>query len=135
MDKYVHTCLTNTYQFFTYMYILILLLMACHTPDLCIGYQYLSLDHIQISLLVVSYTMHLSFKNDSTLLGCASFLQLNCFCIVSCSQTAFFHFYLCRQKKGSGYLSIYFLCCKIQRFYGLLITDDKPKKEVLIIHK
>ena len=50
-------------------------------PDLCIGYQYLSLGCIQISLLVVSHTMHSSFKDDSTLLGHTSFLQLSCFCI------------------------------------------------------
>jgi len=50
-------------------------------PDLCIGYQYLSLGHIQTSPLVVSHTMHSSFKYDSTLFGHASFLQLGCFCI------------------------------------------------------
>jgi len=32
--------------------------------------------------------------------------------LVSCSQTAFFRFYLCRWKKGSGYLSIYFCVVK-----------------------
>jgi len=50
-------------------------------PDLCIGYQYLSLGCIQISPLVVSHTMHSSFKDDSTLLGRTSFLQLSYFCI------------------------------------------------------
>jgi len=55
--------------------------------------------------------------------------------LVSRSQAAFFHFYLCQRKKGSGYLGIYFLCCKLHRFFEVLITDDKPKKEVLIIHK
>jgi len=41
--------------------------------DPCIGYQYLSLSRIQISPLVVSHTMHLSFKYNSTLLGRAFF--------------------------------------------------------------
>ena len=49
-------------------------------PDLSIGYQYLSLGHIQISPLVVSHIMHSSFKYDSTLLGHAPFLQPGCFC-------------------------------------------------------
>ena len=41
------------------------------TPNLYIGYQYtyVSPGRILISSLVVSYTMHLSFKNHSTLLG------------------------------------------------------------------
>jgi len=49
--------------------------------DLCFGYQYLSLGHIQISPIVVSHTMHSSFKYDSTLLSRTSFLQLVCFCM------------------------------------------------------
>jgi len=38
-------------------------------PDLYIGYQYLNLDCILTSPLVVSYTMYPSFKCDSTLFG------------------------------------------------------------------
>ena len=48
-------------------------------------------------------------------------------CIVSCSQTAFFRFYSWWQKKGSGYLTLHFLCCRIHRLCRALIA----KKEVL----
>jgi len=62
-------------------------------PDLCIGYQYLSLGYIQLSTLFVSHFIHSSFKYDSTLPGHAAFLQLGCFCmpiIYTCIHTYIF---------------------------------------------
>jgi len=50
--------------------------------------------------------------------------------IVLCGQTAFFHFSLWWQKKGSGDLTIGFACDKITRFWQALIADDEPKRGV-----
>ena len=47
--------------------------------------------------------------------------------IVTCDQIFPFIFGL---KKGSGYLTIDILCCRIHRYCGVLITNDKPKEGV-----